>query len=287
MARRFAPTQPEGLAGLVPERTFLAACALLFLACVAGTIYWARSMSASMAMPGAWTAPMVWVKVPGQNWPEAIATFLEMWIVMMAAMMLPMLVPTLVRYRRGLRGNGVTRTGGLAALAGAGYFSVWALLGAVIYVPGVLLTAAETQSMTLAALAPFATGIILLAAGCLQLSAWKVHQLTCDLNPQALGQNPSQDPPSSRNAWQYGLRLGLHCSRCCSGLMLMLLVTGLMDLRVMAAVAIAITLEQLAPAPAFAARTIGVIAILAGIFIFAQALGWHAHLLVIGFARPA
>ncbi len=69
--------------------------------------------------------------------------------------------------------------------------------------------------------------------------------------------------------------------------MLMLLVTGLMDLRVMAAVAIAITLEQLAPAPAFAARTIGVIAILAGIFIFAQALGWHTHLLVIGFARPA
>ncbi len=183
-------------------------------------------------------------------------------------MMLPSRGPMLVHYRRSLRGQGVTRLGRLTTLAGAGYFAVWAIWGAAVYVPGALLAAAETQSMALASLAPFATGIVLLAAGCLQLTAWKAHQLGCAPEPPAQGL-----ATNARRAWQYGLRLGRHCSLCCAGLMLVLLVTGVMNLGIMAAVAAAITLEQVAPTPVRIARVTGIIAIMAGIFLIVRAVG--------------
>ncbi len=254
--------------GLAPERAFLAASALLFLACASSTVYWSQSMSAGMALPGGLTLSMAWVRMPGQTWPAAAAIFLATWIVMMAAMMLPSLVPMLVQYRRSLRGQGVTRLGRLTALAGAGYLSVWAIWGAAVYVPGALLATAETQSMALASLAPYATGIVLLAAGGLQLTAWKAHQLSCV--PEAPVQGFSA---TTQSAWQYGLRLGRHCSLCCSGLMLVMLVTGVMDLGIMVAVAAAITVEQVVPMPERIARAIGIVVILAGIFIIIRAIG--------------
>ncbi len=272
MAEGLKVTSPEVRAGLAPERAFLAASAFLFLACVGGTVYWSQSMPAGMVLPGGLTLSMAWVPMPGQTWPAAAAAFLGMWLVMMVAMMLPTLVPMLVRYRRALRGQGAAHLGRPALLAGAGYFSIWALVGAAVYLPGALLTSAETQSMSLSSLAPFATGIILLAAGGLQLTAWKAHQLTCA--PQPLAEAPAcpRDARFARRALQYGLRLGWHCSLCCSGLMLVLLATGVMDLGVMAAVGAAITLEQLVPAPARVARAIGAVAILAGIFILTRAI---------------
>jgi len=48
-----------------------------------------------MPMPGGWTMSMAWMRMPGQTWPGAAASFLGMWIVMMVAMMLPSLVPML------------------------------------------------------------------------------------------------------------------------------------------------------------------------------------------------
>jgi predicted metal-binding membrane protein len=44
-----------------------------------------------MPMPGRWTMPMAWMRMPGQTWPGAAASFLGMWVVMMVAMMLPSL----------------------------------------------------------------------------------------------------------------------------------------------------------------------------------------------------
>ena len=132
MNRDFGTTLPARRADLASEWTFLAISALLFLASAAGTIYWSGTMGGGMSMPGGWTMSMLWQIMPEQTWPGAAASFIAMWIVMMVAMMLPSLVPTLLGYRRSLRGPAVTRLGGLTALAGAGYFSVWAVLGALV-----------------------------------------------------------------------------------------------------------------------------------------------------------
>jgi predicted metal-binding membrane protein len=55
--------------------------------------------------------------------------------------------------------------------------------------------------------------------------------------------------------------------------MTILLVAGVMDLRVMAVVTAAITLERLVPWPALAARAAGVLAVAAGVFAVGRALG--------------
>src|SRR5260370_15232686 len=89
------------------SKPFFGVSALLFAASAAGTIVWSASMSAmgEMPMPGGWTMSMAWMRMPGQTWPGAAAWFLGMWVVMMVAVMLPSLVPTLWRYRQPLAGR--------------------------------------------------------------------------------------------------------------------------------------------------------------------------------------
>jgi predicted metal-binding membrane protein len=84
------------------QRAFFGVSALLFAASAAVTIVWCASMSAmgEMPMPGGWTMSVAWMRMPGQTWPGAAASFLGIWVVMMVAMMLPSLVPMLWRYRQ-------------------------------------------------------------------------------------------------------------------------------------------------------------------------------------------
>src|SRR5262249_9208137 len=138
----------------------LAVSALLFAASAALTIAWCRSMSAmgGMAMPGGWTMSMAWMRMPGQTWLGAAASFVVMWVVMMVAMMLPCLVPMLRRYGDAIGGTEGTRPGPLTALVGAGYFFVWALFGLAAYPLGVVLAAAEMQQPSLARAVPIGVG---------------------------------------------------------------------------------------------------------------------------------
>jgi predicted metal-binding membrane protein len=100
-----------------------------------------------------------------------------MWVVMMVAMMLPSLVPMLSGYRRTVEGPAGARLDGLTALAAAGYFFVWALVGAAAYPLGVLLATAAMRSPALARCVPLGTGVVLLLAGGAQLTAWKSCRL--------------------------------------------------------------------------------------------------------------
>ena len=64
------------------QHAFLGVSALLFAASAAVTIVWCASMSAmgGMPMPGGWTMSMAWMRMPGQTWPGAAASFLGMWL---------------------------------------------------------------------------------------------------------------------------------------------------------------------------------------------------------------
>src|SRR5687767_4274673 len=127
------------------QQTFFSVSALLFAASAAVTTVWCGSMSAmgGMPMPGGWTMSMAWMRMPGQTWPGAAASFLGMWVVMMAAMMLPSLIPMLWRYRRAVRGTGETRLGGLTVLVSVAYFFVWAVFGTAAFPLGVALATIE------------------------------------------------------------------------------------------------------------------------------------------------
>ena len=132
---------------------FWSLSALLFAASAVVTIVWCTSMSSmgEMPMPGGWTMSMAWMRMPGQTWSGAAASFLGMWVVMMAAMMLPSLVPTLWRYLQAVGRPGEARLGLLTALVGVGYFFVWTLFGMAAFPLGVALAAIEMQQPALAA----------------------------------------------------------------------------------------------------------------------------------------
>jgi predicted metal-binding membrane protein len=125
------------------QRAFFGVSALLFAASAAVTIVGCASMSAmgEMSMPGGWTMSMAWMRMPGQAWPGAAASFLGMWVVMMVAMMLPSLVPMLWRYRQAVGSTSETCLGPLTALVGVGYFFVWTVFGMAAFPLGVALAA--------------------------------------------------------------------------------------------------------------------------------------------------
>jgi predicted metal-binding membrane protein len=252
--------------------TFFGVSALLFAASAAVTIAWCGSMSAmgGMPMPGGWTMSMAWMRMPGQTWAAAAAAFLGMWVVMMVAMMLPCLLPTLWSYRETAGRTGVTRPGRLTALLGTGYFFAWTVFGVAAFPLGVALAAVEMQQPALARAVPIAVGVVVLIAGALQFSAWKARHLACC---REAPERARTLPADAGTAWRYGLRLGLHCSYCCAGLMAILLVIGVMDLRAMAVVAAAITIEHLAPAGERVTRAIGAVVVVTGLFLVARAAG--------------
>src|SRR5258708_39577632 len=95
--------------------------------------------------------------------------------VLMEGRMLPSLAPMLAGYRGAVSGVGPSRLDALTAIVGAGYFSAWAVFGAAAYPVGIALGAAEMQWPALARSVPVATGLVLLLAGGLQLTAGKAR----------------------------------------------------------------------------------------------------------------
>ena len=257
---------------LTMNRALIGVSALVFVASAAITIAWCTSMAATrgMPMPGGWTMSMTWMRMPGQTWVAAAASFLVMWIVMMVAMMMPSLVAMLLRYRHAVRQTGDVRLGPLAALVSVGYFSVWTAVGLVVFPLGTALAAIEMRQPFVARAVPLAVGVVVLIAGALQFTAWKARHLACCRAELAHG---LALPAVSRAAWRYGLYLGFECMKCCAGLMGILLVTGIMDLKVMAFVTAAITVERLAARGKRIARALGVVVIGVGLFLIARAAG--------------
>jgi predicted metal-binding membrane protein len=135
---------------------------------------------------------------------------------------------------------------------------------------GIALATIAMQDPALARAVPMAIGVVVLIAGALQFSVWKAHNLACCREAPGRGRAL---PADAGTAWRHGLRLGLYCTQCCIGLMAILLVLGVMDLRAMAVVAAAITVERLAPAGERVARAIGAVVVAAGLFLIARAAG--------------
>jgi predicted metal-binding membrane protein len=252
------------------QRAFFGVSALLFTVSVAVTIVWCAEMSAmaGMPMPGGWTMSMAWMRMPGQTWPGAAASFVGMWVVMMVAMMLPSLIPMLLRYREAVATTGETRLDRLTALVSAGYFFIWTLCGVAVFPMGVALAAIEMEQPALARSVPFATGMVVLIAGALQFTSWKAYHLNCCREASVRGRMLRAKPAT---AWRHGLRLGLHCVYCSAGLMAILLVVGVMNLRAMAAVAAVIAVERLVPSGQPVVRVIGAVAVGAGLYLIARA----------------
>jgi predicted metal-binding membrane protein len=249
------------------DRAFIFIAALVFVASAAVTVAWCGSMSdmPGMDMPGGWTMSMAWMRMPGQSWAGAAATFLGMWVVMMVAMMLPVLLPVLARYRRAL---GNRPRASLTATVAAGYFAVWTLTGLLVFPLGVLLAQWSMRDPAVSRVVPLAAGVGVIFAGLWQLTPWKAKQLACC----RLAWHCADPRPNYSAAWRHGLRLGARCVYCCAGLNAILLITGVMDLLAMALVMMAISAERLATAGEDVARVTGFLVLVMGASLIAARL---------------
>lgn len=252
------------------QRAFLGASAVLFALAVVLTIVCWASMSAMgvMPMPGGWKISLVWTRMPGHSWIGDAASFMAMWGVMMVAMMQPALVQRLWLYRLSVVGTGERRPDRLTAAIVAAYYVAWTVAGLAVYLLGSGIAALEIRLPVLARAVPTAAGAIVLLAGALQFTRWKSRHLAC------CRESPSCDEASAadvRTAWRCGLHLGVHCISCCFNLMVILLTLGVMDLRAMALVTMAVTVERLAPDGERVSRATGVLALATGLVLLARA----------------
>jgi predicted metal-binding membrane protein len=163
------------------------------------------------------------------------AAFLGLWVVMMAAMMLPALAPTGALYV----GEGAGRAARGLGLAG-GYLAAWAAFGALALLASL---GAERLANRSPAAATWTGAALLVAAGAYQLSPLKDRCLAVCRSPLHLLMHAGAYRGPLRHV-RAGLYHGAYCVGCCWTLMLALVVLGVMDLRWMAAFAVVITLEK-------------------------------------------
>jgi predicted metal-binding membrane protein len=172
----------------------------------------------------------------------ALLPFLGLWVVMMAAMMLPSVAPVAVLWTRLISGAsaGLSRMTRMGMFLG-GYLLAWAVVGAIAFAAlagaGRLLTASPTAAKWLGV-------AIFLAAGIYQLTPWKDWCLRRCRSPVGALIYYVGFRGRARD-----LRVGLHhgatCAGCCWGLMVVLVAVGVMNVAVMAALAVVIFAEKL------------------------------------------
>jgi predicted metal-binding membrane protein len=249
---------------------FIAVSVLLFLASAGATCLKCNSMSAmgALPLPGGGSVSMMWMPMQGGTWAGTFAEFMGMWLIMMTAMMLPSFAPTLwLRYTCSLGSpSGRVRHATLLIL---GYLCTWLIVGSGVFVAGVLFTHWELEQPLVAKAVPMAAGVLVLVGAALQCSAWKARQLACCREARACADIPR---PSSRRAFQWGLRHGLHCGGCCASFNMAMLAIGAMELKAMALVTVVITVERLAPNAKRTAHVIGLLMGVAGVYVLACAL---------------
>ena len=254
------------------RRAFFGVSAIVFAASAAMTIASCASMSAmgEMGMPGGWALSMVWTLMRGQTWSGAAAAFVGAWVVMMIAMMLPSLAPMLWRYRQAIGTTRVTHRNWLTAVVSLGYYAVWASVGIIVFPLGTGFAWIAMREPELARAVPIAVGAVVLVAGVVQYTGWKERHLA--FCREATGCSHPL-PADAGPAWRHGLRIGFHCSHSCAGLTAIGLGLGIMDLRVMAVVTVAITAEHLAPAGVRVARVTGALGVASGLLLIGRAAG--------------
>jgi len=112
--------------------------------------------------------------------------------------------------------------------------------------------------------------LVMMVAMMLQFTRWKSAGLEqCRIACLKL---PGWGPGFLMAGWKHGIREGLSCVKCCSGLMLNLVAVGVMNPIVMILVAAAIFLEKLLPRPQWVVRGAGFAAIAAGVVVVVMSL---------------
>jgi predicted metal-binding membrane protein len=174
---------------------------------------------------------------PGTD-PGALGWFVVTWALMMAAMMLPALVPVA---RSGDARPGTGRSAAVSPAFVTGYLGVWTSAGVAAYAVVAALRAAHPGWLAWDAGGRWLACGVILAAAAYQLTAAKGSWL------DRCRSTPGPDAQPRGGGLRGGLRHGGACVGCCGGLMAVLFVVGVMSLTWMVVVTVLVGAERLLP----------------------------------------
>lgn len=195
----------------------------------------------------------------------------EMWWVMMIGMMVPSAAPMILTYDTLHQ----KRHAGKAALLPSamfllGYLFLWGLFSATATAAEWALASAALLSPQLTSTSPALSGALLLAVGAFQWSPLKHACLRHCRTPLSFLLNEWRE--GALGALTMGLRHGYYCVGCCSLLMTLLFVAGIMNLLWVAVIASFVLIEKVVPAYSGISRAAGVIMAAWGVALIAGAL---------------
>jgi predicted metal-binding membrane protein len=198
----------------------------------------------------------------------ALGWFVGVWIVMMAAMMLPAVSPTVALYARMTRERGLARP---VAFTG-GYLVVWGAAGFAAYVLFAGGKRVLGPDLAWHSGGRWFAGGLLVAAAVYELTPLKDVCLGKCRSPFGFLLGTWRD--GVRGATEMGARHGAWCLGCCWALMVALFALGVMSLVWMAVVAALITVEKVLPWPRVAvwSTTAILLALAVGLFAAPDAI---------------
>ena len=198
-----------------------------------------------------------------------------MWFLMMTAMMLPSAAPMVLLYAR--VAQNVKAQGRVLAptlLFVGVYLAIWAAFSLLAAIAQALLVSSGAVSATSLALGDRRiAGALLIAAGLYQLTPLKRACLESCRAPLSFVTRHWR--PDWQGAILLGLRHGIYCLGCCWLLMGLLFIGGVMSLVWVAALAVVVLIEKIAPFGRQAGMLAGALAALAGAALLA---GLHSPL---------
>ena len=198
-----------------------------------------------------------------------VALMVVMWAVMMVAMMVPSAAPMILLYALVARkSRGPDRPVASTSAFAAGYIVVWIGFSLAATAAQWALEQAALLSPMMVSTSPFLGGALLIGAGVYQ---WTPLKQVCLENCRSPIEFLSRSwRPGGLGALRMGIAHGAFCVGCCWVLMGLLFFCGVMNLLWIAAIAIFVLIEKLAPLGAHAGRVSGALLAAAGLAVMVR-----------------
>ena len=230
------------------RRLVLAAMVLLALLAWAYTAHLGLQQA---SMAGAMASPMI------MPWSGAEFAFMYvMWAVMMFAMMLPSVTPTVMIFARVIeKRKSAGRPFAPTAAFVSGYLVAWAGFSLLATALNWALHSAGALTSMMGKVAPVTGGVLLVLAGLFQWTPLKDACLDHCRSPMSFLMHHWRE--GTRGALLMGVHHGAYCLGCCWMLMLLLFVLGVMNLPWVALLTIVVLAEKTLPHGRWLSRGLG------------------------------
>jgi len=193
--------------------------------------------------------------------------FVGGWTVMTIAMMLPTSLPLIMTFHT-IAGPRRDRPL-LVTLVIVGYLAMWAIVGMVAYMSGVVGHQLIMVSSWLQARAYMGGALVLLLAGAYQFTALKYRCLDKCRSPLSFVLGHWHGQHDRWHSFRLGFEHGLFCVGCCWALMLLMLGVGIGNLGWMFVLGAVMAIEKNMPWGRQLSAPLGVLLVISGLMTFA------------------